>query len=71
MSQTVAFVLPLPVALALAVLLLGLLGLSALALSLRKPAPVRLPAGDGGRSGHPAAGDADADWLQAAQSHPG
>ena len=51
MSQTVAFVLPLPVALALVVVLLVLLVLSAVALSLRKPAPVRLPAGQNGEDG--------------------
>lgn len=43
MSQTVAFVLPLPVAFALVVLLLVLVVLSAVALSLRKPAPLREP----------------------------
>ncbi|MEX5744382.1 hypothetical protein [Massilia sp. X63] len=51
MSQTVAFVLPPPVALALVVMLLVLLVLSAVALSLRKPAPLRLPAGESGESG--------------------
>lgn len=45
MSQTVAFVLPLPVAFALVFLLLVLVVLSAVALSLRKPAPLREPAG--------------------------
>ncbi|MGI4717152.1 MAG: hypothetical protein ACRYGO_15205 [Janthinobacterium lividum] len=45
MSQTVAFVLPLPVAFALVFLLLVLVVLSAVALSLRQPAPLREPAG--------------------------
>lgn len=45
MSQTVAFVLPLPVALALGALLLLLLVLGVVALSLRKPVPVRIPTG--------------------------
>ncbi|MFC0252497.1 hypothetical protein [Massilia consociata] len=44
MSQTVAFVLPLPVAFALVVLLVVLVMLSAVALSLRKPPPLREPA---------------------------
>ena len=63
MSQTVAFVLPLPVALALVCVLVVLLALSVVALSLRKPALVRLPAdrqdpgarsedGEGFRLGH-------------------
>jgi hypothetical protein len=43
MSQTVAFNLPLPVAIALAVFLVLLCALSAVMLSLRKPAPVRAP----------------------------
>lgn len=43
MSQTVAFNLPLPVAIALAVFLLVLCLLSAVMLSLRKPALVRAP----------------------------
>jgi hypothetical protein len=46
MSQTIAFVLPLPVALALVFFLVVLLALSAVALSLRRPAPLRLPAGN-------------------------
>ncbi len=53
MSQTIALVLPLPVALALVLALIVLVALSAVALSFRKPTPVRLPLeqcdGAGGR----------------------
>ncbi|MCC2956245.1 hypothetical protein LK542_11525 [Massilia sp. IC2-477] len=55
MSELVAIVLPLPIAIALVFVLIVMLALSAVALSFRRPAPVRAPSLDAGETSRPAA----------------